>query len=148
MLNHQAPQESDDVSIFGLNLLSYVDTGHSTIPATPSMKPRDLLSQQRRTGLSAKFCFFGFRQSPVPGEALVPVYPSCSRPHSLNDLGRGTPRHQRKQRDATAPGLHQIASNNLLFAVIGAFDEDVGRNGPNQRQWGKVIKQHDEVHGP
>jgi hypothetical protein len=57
------------------------------------------------------------------------------------------PRHQRKQRDAP-PGLHQIASNNLLFAVIGALDEDVGRNGLNQRQWGKVIKQDDEVHGP
>src|SRR5882672_1756808 len=148
MLNHQAPQESDDVSIFGLNLLSYVDTGHSTIPATPSMKPRDLLSQQRRTGLSAKFCFFGFRQSPVSGEALVPAYPSCSRPHSLNDLGRGPSLDQRKQSDATAAALYQIAAHHLIFGIVGPFDEYVRRNGLYQRQWRRVVEQDDEVDSP
>jgi hypothetical protein len=57
MLNHQAPQESDDVSIFGLNLWSYVDTGHSIILATPSMKPRTFYYSSGGRGWVQNFVF-------------------------------------------------------------------------------------------
>src|SRR5512134_697028 len=67
-------------------------------------------------------------------------------PDPIDEVARGPAGEERRPHDAASRGLHDVPAHDGLARPVGALDEDVGKEGLDERERRVVVVEHDAVH--